>query len=402
MDLPNKKFCVLPWVSLEASPIGTVRPCCLADGEIEDSTGRKYDLNHDNLKEIQNSQYMVDLRKEFLAGNTPDLCRRCWAEEDSGRTSKRMHTLDRLKAILADEKEWTESAKPLRFVDLKLGNICNIACRICGSWSSSTYAAEELREMPRALKRQSFAHTMNQKGAWPKNSLVFWDSLSDNSQDIKYLEFTGGEPFMIKPHFEYLNRLVDNGDAADVEIHYNTNGTLFPVESEVWKHFKHVEVAFSIDDVGDRFEYQRYGASWKTVNENIQKFKQLREQLQGRLSLQVCSTVNIFNIFYLEELAQWIDQQGFDFVYWNMLHDAPQHCITSLPAAAKKAAAARLQSAQVRSFHKKEFENIVLFMMSADTHNETFYQDIEKLDKRRQQSIKEYLPELANAIYETT
>ena len=44
MNIPHDKFCVLPWVSLEASPIGTVRPCCLADDElvnelIKDSIG---------------------------------------------------------------------------------------------------------------------------------------------------------------------------------------------------------------------------------------------------------------------------------------------------------------------------------------------------------------------------
>ena len=39
MKLPNNKFCVLPWVSLEASPIGTVRPCCLATEEIRDNLG---------------------------------------------------------------------------------------------------------------------------------------------------------------------------------------------------------------------------------------------------------------------------------------------------------------------------------------------------------------------------
>jgi hypothetical protein len=34
MKIPHEKFCVLPWVSLETSPIGTVRPCCLAEEEI--------------------------------------------------------------------------------------------------------------------------------------------------------------------------------------------------------------------------------------------------------------------------------------------------------------------------------------------------------------------------------
>jgi hypothetical protein len=46
MNIPHDKFCVLPWISLEASPIGTVRPCCLAMNELEDGEGNKYHLAH--------------------------------------------------------------------------------------------------------------------------------------------------------------------------------------------------------------------------------------------------------------------------------------------------------------------------------------------------------------------
>jgi hypothetical protein len=45
MNLPHDKFCVLPWISLEASPVGTVRPCCLADDEILDDAGNKFELS---------------------------------------------------------------------------------------------------------------------------------------------------------------------------------------------------------------------------------------------------------------------------------------------------------------------------------------------------------------------
>ena len=122
MNIPHDKFCVLPWVSLEASPIGTVRPCCLADDEIVDDTGFKFNLNSAAFDAIQQSNSMRQLREEFLVGRQPKTCRRCWNEEDAGRTSKRMHTLDRLKHMITDNT-WTQDAKPLMFLDLKLGNI---------------------------------------------------------------------------------------------------------------------------------------------------------------------------------------------------------------------------------------------------------------------------------------
>jgi hypothetical protein len=58
MNIPHNQFCVLPWVSLETSPIGTVRPCCLAEEEIVDDAGNKFDLNTADFGHIQTSQYI--------------------------------------------------------------------------------------------------------------------------------------------------------------------------------------------------------------------------------------------------------------------------------------------------------------------------------------------------------
>ena len=345
MKIPHEKFCVLPWISLEASPIGTVRPCCLAQDEIVDDQGQKFDLAHADLGAIRDSQHMVRLRQQFLDQQQPSTCARCWNEESAGRTSKRMHTLDRLQNMIT-HTEWDTEAKPLQFLDLKLGNICNLKCRICGSWSSSTFASEELQEIEDVQqRRRSFHYTMLRAGAWPRNSPDFWQQLQGIVQDIRYIEFTGGEPFMIQEHFDLLQTLVDQGVSHDIEIHYNTNGTHFPDAEEIWRYFRHVEIAFSIDDVGERFEYQRSGARWSEVQQNIQRFRDLRGRVNN-ISLQVCCTVNIFNVLYLSEVAAWIDQQEFDFVYWNMLHDAPEWNIQNLRWAAKRFAENHLRWAQ--------------------------------------------------------
>ena len=70
----------------------------------------------------------------------------------------------------------------------------------------------------------------------------------------------------------------DNGFAENIEIHYNTNGTHFPEEFiETWKKFRKVEIAFSIDNLGERFEYERSGAKWEEVEANIQRFHALKK-----------------------------------------------------------------------------------------------------------------------------
>lgn len=398
MNIPHDKFCVLPWVSLETSPIGTVRPCCLADDELKNDSGEKFSLSTATFKEIRNSKHMHDLRQEFLDGKQPKTCRKCWQEESAGRISKRMHTLDRLKHMLPDQ-EWTVDAKPLMFLDLKLGNICNLKCRICGSWSSSTYAVEEIANDHSGNPKASFHYVMLREGRWPRESTTFWSELDQNLDHIRYLEFTGGEPFMIEEHFDFLRRLVETGHADHIEIHYNTNGTLWPEQAEeIWKHFRLVEVAFSIDDVGARFEYQRSGAKWTEVCNNLERFKQLRQR-HTNIQLQVCCTVNIFNVFYLPEVAEWINRQGFNFVYWNIMHDADYFSIRSLPDSAKVTVTEHLKSALLPSRTQREFDNVINFMNRGVSSDGTrMRKEISRVDLRREQDLRTVAPELAEII----
>jgi len=399
MKIPHDKFCVLPWVSLEASPIGTVRPCCLADDEIVDSNSIKFNLKSANFKDIQNSEYMYQLRQEFLAGNKPATCRKCWNEEKSGRTSKRMHTLDRLKHM-GISSEWTQDAKPLMFLDLKLGNICNLKCRICGSWSSSQFATEEIAHLPSEEKKKSHAYAMLKAGAWPRENTQFWQQIDSVLNDIRYIEFTGGEPFMIQEHFEMLQGMVDRGIAHQVEIHYNTNGTMFPEQAEeIWKHFKTVEIAFSIDDVGSRFEYQRTNARWDDVQSNIEKFFALKRYLPSVIQLQVCTTVNVFNVRYIDEVARWNAGHAFNFVYWNMLHDAWYFSIATLPDSAKTEITRYLETADVPAQYQTEFSRIVDFMnCGTSTDGNTLRTQIRDLDRKRNQDLAQVAPEFANLI----
>ena len=398
MKIPHDKFCVLPWVSLEASPIGTVRPCCLAEEEIVDEHGEKFNLAQIEFSKVQNSDYMRSLRRDFLEAKRPATCRKCWNEERAGRTSKRMHTLDRLKHIVTDQ-HWTEDAKPLVFLDLKLGNICNLKCRICGSWSSSQFAAEELHFLNGEEKKNSYHYLMLRQGSWPRENTQFWREIDQVLDQIRYIEFTGGEPFMIREHFDMLEGIVSRGIAHQVEIHYNTNGTQWPEDVEhIWKHFKTVEIAFSIDDLDARFEYQRTNAVWHEVCANIQRFQKLKKHY-ANITLQVCSTVNVFNVFYLDELSRWIDAQNFDFVYWNMMHEAYYFSVGTLPQKAKDVAIQRLQNATVRDFHYREFGRIIDFITKGiSLDGNILRMKIADLDRKRNTDLRINHPELARAI----
>jgi len=395
MLLPEK-ICILPWISIETSPIGTARPCCLAKDEIVDGQGVKYDLNTHTLAEIYSSEYMQNLRKDFLAGNKPKTCQRCWDEEAAGRVSKRMNSRIRLKEYY-DRVDWNNlNPDQLWFIDLKLGNICNLKCRICGSWSSSPWAQEEIAYIPGIKKKEHLAYTYLKQGAWPRENPQFWDNLRSLLPNIKYFEFTGGEPFLIKEHFELLQYAVDNGYSKDIEIHYNTNGTVFPDAADLWKQFKHVEIAFSIDNIGPRFEYERYLAKWDEVINNLAKFTDLRS---NKLSTQLCTTINVQNVYYLPEICDWINTQSFDHIYFNMLHDPWHMCISRMTEQAKHLVISKLTSAQFEASHRTEIMRIIKFIENGQgSDGREFLRKMQQADEFRKQSFLDTHLEIARAM----
>ena len=378
----DSNICPLPWNHLEVDVNGGASPCCLYKGSIP---GVK--VYEQSLKSIQQNKYMEILRKQFRNGERPKGCSNCWQEEDAGKTSKRMNSIYKMRSSLTD---WTPNSEPtLKFIDFKLGNVCNLKCRICGSWSSSKWAQEELDYGENPVARKNL-----QEGGWPKRNPQFFEELQEDLKYVEYFEFTGGEPFMIKNHFKILEHCVKKGYAKNQDIHYNTNGTQLPGREifDLWKHFKRVEIAFSIDDVGEPFEYQRYGANWKEVNYNLNQFKTYQT---NNMEFQICSTINIFNIFSLAKLALWVRQFNPKFFYVNTCFDPDIFNIQTLPKQIKNIVNSRYSDL-------KDFEGTLRYMNSVDRDSEEMREQRKKrilqTDDYRKENFGEVFPLLNKVL----
>ena len=109
--------------------------------------------------------------------------------------------------------------------------------------------------------------------------------------------------------------------------------------------------------------------------------------------------MNVFNVRYIDQLAWWIAGQDFDFVYWNMLHEAWYLSIASLPATAKQVIADHLCKAHIPQQYREEFDRIIDFMQQGKpSDGSKLREEIRKLDQRRDQHITQVLPELAELI----
>ena len=364
--------CPLPWMHLEIRHAGDIYPCCVQESQVSSMTPGA-------LQQALQGPAMAQLRSEFMSGQRPAGCRHCWKLEDEGLPSNRgWHVKKYLKKFYS---EYFDNVK-IRSLDIKPGNVCNFKCRICNPVSSSAFADEAQRT---GIKIQ----TVNSVQRVEYNEHV-WDDLQSLLPAIENLDFYGGEPFLVKQIPQLLQCAVDQGHADHIGLHFNSNGSIFP-ESLVpaLLKFKSVDIALSIDDIGPRFELER-GGSWTAVADNILKFKQLTSD---RFEVYLMPTVNIQNVYYLDELLTWADKNQLR-VELNFL-DRPQWAnIDQLTYAGK-----RLIANKYGKSDNAHLQNIAQRVATAEgSDGVVFVKVIKRFDQIRAEKFSATHPEIAAAM----
>lgn len=369
-----KNLCILPWIHLEADPNGKAKPCCLNSETVGD-------FNTQSFFEIWNSKDLNLLRQDFLNGNRPSSCEQCWKNEDSGIKSKRLTELDRFSKYIPRATQETIDL-PI-YLDLKLSKLCNLKCRSCSSHSSSKWASDEKKLFNKVLN--------NNKSQWVDDNDSIWKDFENMLPYIEQFDFSGGEPLLIKKHFELLKSAVEKNVSKNITLHYNTNGTIMPTQDmiDTWKKFKNVEIMLSVDGIEDRFEYLRYPGKWQQFIAVFLEFKK-----HSFLHVTICHTISSLNILYLDEFISWTECNNIkDYdLFLNILHFQEMYSIVNLPKKVKDIISKNL-------IHPKT-KPIVNFMNSSNEKNllPTLLNITEKLDSIRREKFSMVFPELY-AIY---
>ncbi len=398
--MSNNNFCALLWNGLEINADGTVRPCCFFSDRIKDGN-REMNVAVDTITSIRDSKYLKDLRNKFIQGEQPEVCSQCWKQESVGNNSERMNANSRIKDQEIINSFNTSNSEDLVNLGVALGNICNLKCRICGPWASSSWNADEIKLMTREQLTGTLEEQMLTMGAWPLKSDSFWDQFAEEIKTVSNLRIYGGEPFMIPKHFEVLKFLVDNGYSQNIDLIYNTNGTHFPEKAvELWSKFRYVHISISVDNLNNKFEYERKNASWDTLISNLNKFKKIQ---QKNIQLQCTVTVSAYNILDLNEIAVWLDQQQFPLsTFWNILNFSEHHSIAHLTEKSKAYVRNKLDNTdlQISDYNKKNIDKIVRYMTenSPDPLEHVLIEEIRRIDQFRKEYLGDTHPELAQLI----
>lgn len=372
-------MCGFPFSHLEISQQGVVKPCCMSS----DQVGQ---VSIQSINEIFYSDRMMQLRNDFLNGIKPAGCSVCWINESHGHVSHRQANLTLCENNLYSK--WI-TAPAVHSLDLKPGNVCNFKCRICGPKSSSLYAGEQLANSNDPNTKIKIQNLIN-GSRWFENNEKFIQEFEELLDQIDNLDFYGGEPFLLKNLHKVLNKAVDLNRAQHIRLHFNTNGSIFPHHLiDTFKKFKHVDLAISIDNIGPRFESER-GGIWEEVAETIKKLIQLHN---NQINVYLYTTVNIQNVFYLDDIYNWAQTYGLPIVLNFLLF--PQFLsIDHMTPEAKEVVIAKFQHSRI-----PELQNIsTRVKQSPGSNGQEFRDYMQKLDNWRNENFSLTHSEIANAM----
>ena len=265
------------------------------------------------VEQLYQSKEYLQLVNDHATLQQPTACQRCWDKELIGLPSKR-------KSDIKLDKIYSKLDTNYLKIDAAIGDICNAACRICDSTSSTTW---------QQLDKKFFGIE-----ATKPNQSELWPYIKNNLDKILQLDFGGGEPWLnnVDDQINVFEKLIKSGRSKLIKLRYNTNGSIQPrTLLEKFQYFREVEVTLSLDDLGGRFEYNRYPLKWDKVLLTIQDLKQL-----DNVHLTVNYSVSVFTWLYVEEFKSWAVNNGLDRINWNIVTTPWVYSIKSLPDTIKE------------------------------------------------------------------
>lgn len=405
-DKISESFCVLPWIHLNTWPNGNVYPCCLTDWREEIGN-----LKDNTLEELWNVDKMKELRRYMLDGRKHDNCRKCFQQEehglDSTRTSSNRHYEKHIPEITKNTRpDGHNDDFKLLYWDFRFSNLCNMKCRMCGSFLSSKWWEDEMKifggsELPKAI--------INVDDYSKKEISWYLDTFIN---DVEEIYFAGGEPLLMEEHYYILEKLVEVGN-LDVRLRYNTNLGYLKFKQydnlELWKPFKerdygNVSIFASIDGIGKVAEYSRKGTKWETIEQNLVKC------IEHDFNIHISATTNIFTVWEIPELIDRMLELGlphYRIQLNNVLTNPWYYHINILPDDLKLKIKERYtkhlegMTDEVRETIKPKYDSIFRFMdetpqMDVEVLRRGFRFMTNLLDKGREENFEETFPYLAD------
>lgn len=293
--IQGKPLCYAPFIGLYATGYEQYAPCCVA---------KKETYKNIDPKDYWTSKEMQEIRQSLLDQKWPNKCEFCKIKEDKGIKSETWIWDKHIQKTNVELNiEYGNSTKGPLFLDYRPSNVCNLKCRMCVPNASSQITKEF----------QTFTE-MQQWFSAPEKTVKNFDLFKDFTKEIslKQIKILGGEPTVDPLVLEFLEEIAANYKELP-SLRFTTNGTNFNKRfQEVISKFTDIHIVFSIDAVGDTYEYVRTNANWEKTKRNIETI--LDKKIARIYGFNI--VIMPYNIFNITDLLSWfreLENRGFIF-----------------------------------------------------------------------------------------
>jgi len=364
----NKTYCAAPWRGLHINPRGDVKTCCAGNPNMLGN------LNNLTIEQILNGPVLREIQDTVRLGQLHDqYCKNCINRETAGGDSERVwhNTVNDNFAI--------ESAGDFEFpsiIDIRWNTTCNLSCNYCDPNASSKWAGI-LKQPVVSGTRHYYEQVCNY--------------IKKHYNQVQEVALVGGEPLLLKENERLLDVIPDDcvvtiitNLAADLE-----NNAVFQ------KLAKRSRVGWSIsfENVQDRFEYVRYGATWQKLLHNLDLVQDLMRN-QGHWG-GIHAVYNLFTATRLREIKNFSQERGLT-IKWQSLHHPslldPRSYGSEIAELAANEIKLMYETCQVDALDQQFFDTALTHYQNQTQTNPA---TLEQLDQYIQRLESEYHPDQA-------
>lgn len=376
-------FCMAPFVHMYVQTGERKnRVCCVAE-PIDNKT-----LEHEEDFSLKwSGDSIKNIRKEMMEDNVSDrikkMCNTCIAKEESVGFSDRTQYNKRYSDIVPNIVTGNQFNGAID-LDLRPGNLCNLACRMCWTGSSSQLEKEV---------RNGKISKMWFLGP-PKIDLLEMrtdkniEFILKNINKCRRIKFLGGEPTIMPEVHELMDLMIEN-DATDAQINITTNLTNVNKKFiNKLSKFSNIHFTYSIDGTGKTVEYIRHPVKWKSIEENMKIYDSIANTSSINFAFQA------YNVHNVKEFYEWTRTINKDTVLNIERVNNPQwDNISVLPEEYIKHHLSGIEHNAIKHvLTNSSKRNIIEY--------DRFIKHTKILDNSRNQHIKDYIPEIWELIKE--
>jgi len=277
-----------------------------------DNNYNLFDAGKHTIDEYWNSNRMKEIRRKMIAGEKIRDCEKCYRQEELGVESLR--STQGMNNYIIDTLPDGTYQKSADTMQMQLGNICNLKCKMCSQMYSHMHGLETLeigRQDPDWLhwvKEQganvnNWTNELGTKQEWYRNTDFKLKMFEHISENIKHLNVIGGEPTLIPEFYELFDYCDQQGTLGGKSVTLVTNLTNTNPRLTQWlPKLNDWAIWASVDGIGERTEYIRYPSKWEKILESLEFYRSLLGT-NGRIVLS--PAVQLLNIDQLDDIVKW-------------------------------------------------------------------------------------------------